>query len=59
VSWDLYAKPGAVALIHDTADRDETVHQTVRELIQDLGMTGVFLNNPRGCFMAVQPQKEA
>ncbi len=57
VAWDQYAKPGAVALIHDTADRDETVHQTVRELIQDLGMTGVFLNNPRGCFMAVQPQR--
>jgi hypothetical protein len=57
--WDEYAKPGAVALIHDTMDRDETSHKLVRELIQDLGMTGVFLQNPRGCFMAVQPQKEA
>lgn len=56
--WDLWAKPGAVALIHDTADRDETVHQSVRELIRALGMTGVFLNNPRGCFMAVQTAKE-
>ncbi len=58
VLWDYVAKPGAVALVHDTSDRDGTVHQTVRELIQDLGMTGVFLQNPRGCFMAVQPAKE-
>ncbi len=56
--WDEYAKPGAVALIHDTSDREHTVHQQVRGFIGDLGMTGVFLNNPRGCFLAVQPQKE-
>ncbi len=58
VLWDEFAKPGSCALIHDTSDRDGTVHKTVRELIQDLGMTGVFLNNPRGCFLAVQPAKE-
>lgn len=57
VLWDDYAKPGAVALIHDTADRDDTVHKSVRDLILSLGMTGVFLNNPRGCFMAVQPKE--
>jgi hypothetical protein len=56
-TWSEVAQPGAVALIHDTSDRDGTVHQTVRELIGDLGMTGVFLQNPRGCFMAVQPQR--
>ena len=56
-AWNQYAKAGAVAVIHDTADRDDTVHQEVRRLITDLGMTGVFLNNPRGCFMAVQPQR--
>lgn len=58
VLWDLYAKPGAVALIHDTADRDGTVHQSVRETIVELGMTGVFLHNPRGCFFAVQPKEK-
>lgn len=58
VLWDLWAKEGAVAVIHDTADRDDTVHQSVRELIVELGMTGVFLNNPRGCFLAVQTKKE-
>ncbi len=56
--WDLWAKAGACALIHDTADRDATVHQSVRETIKILGMTGVFLQNPRGCFLAVQPAKE-
>ncbi len=56
--WDEYAKPGAVAVIHDTADRDATVHQQMRRFIGDLGMTGVFLNNPRGCFMAVQPKEK-
>lgn len=55
--WDANAKEGAVALIHDTADRADTIHRSVRELIVDLGMTGVFLNNPRGCFMAVQPKE--
>lgn len=57
VLWDLWAKDGAVALIHDTADRDDTVHQSLREVIVDLGMTGVFLNNPRGCFLAVQTKE--
>ncbi len=56
--WNEFAKPGAVAVIHDTADRDDTVHQQMRRFIGDLGMTGVFLNNPRGCFLAVQPAKE-
>ncbi len=56
--WAEHAKPGAVSVIHDTADRDGTIHQSTRELIQDLGMTGVFLNNPRGCFLAVQPKEK-
>ncbi len=57
--WHEHAKPGAVAIVHDTSDRDGTIHQTLRELItEDLGMTGVFLNNPRGCFMAVQPMEK-
>lgn len=56
--WHDIAKPGAVAIVHDTSDREGTIHKSVRELIQDLGMTGVFLNNPRGCFMAVQPKEK-
>jgi hypothetical protein len=52
--WHDFAKPGTVALIHDTADQPGTIHQSLRELIGDLGMTGVFLKNPRGCFMAIQ-----
>lgn len=57
-SWNENAKPGAVALIHDTADRPDTIHQSVRDLIGDLGMTGVFLQNPRGCFLAVQGREK-
>ncbi len=56
--WNEYARPGSVALIHDTADSDGTVHQMMRAFIGDLGMTGVFLNNPRGCFLAVQPKEK-
>ncbi len=56
--WNLYAKEGALAIVHDTAAREGTIHQSTRDLIVSLGMTGVFLNNPRGCFMAVQPPKE-
>lgn len=57
VLWHTWAKEGALALIHDTADRDETVHQSIRGLIVSLGMSGVFLNNPRGCFMAVKAKE--
>lgn len=56
--WSEVAKEGAVALVHDTADRDDTIHQSLRGLIVGLGMTGVFLNNPRGCFLAVQPKEK-
>jgi hypothetical protein len=56
--WNIHAKPGAVALIHDTGDQPQTIHASLRELIVNLGMTGVFLKNPRGCFMAVQGNKE-
>lgn len=57
VLWHTAAKPGAVALIHDTSDREKTIHESLRQLIVDRGMTGTFLNNPRGCFMAVQPKE--
>ena len=56
--WNRYAKPGSVAIIHDTNDEPDTIHRELRELILELGMTGVFLNNPRGCFMAVQPKEK-
>lgn len=65
--WHQIAKPGAVALIHDTQERVErvTMPLTVRELILDLydpsptaaddPIAGVFLKNPRGCFLAIHP----
>ncbi len=56
--WHYIAKPGAVCLIHDTADRPDTIHQSLRDFITGLGMTGVFLKNPRGSFMAVQGKEE-
>lgn len=52
--WQKYAKPGAVALIHDTAEQPETIHLTLHERIRELGMTGFPLRNPRGCFVAVK-----
>ncbi len=55
--WDHYAKEGAVCLIHDTSDHPDTVHNSLREFILQMGMTGTFLKNPRGCFMAVQGRR--
>jgi hypothetical protein len=55
--WHQNAKPGAVALIHDTSDHPDTVHNSLREFILQMGMTGTFLKNPRGCFMAVQGRR--
>ncbi len=52
--WNECAKPDAVAIIHDTANQPDTIHASLRDLIWELDMNGVFLKNPRGCFMAVQ-----
>jgi hypothetical protein len=52
--WQKYAKPGAVAVIHDTAEQPETIHLTLHEMIVELELTGFPLRNPRGCFVAVQ-----
>jgi predicted O-methyltransferase YrrM len=54
--WYTNAKRGAVAVIHDTGERHEaaTLHATVKELIVELGMSGFFLHNPRGCFVAIK-----
>lgn len=54
--WNAQAKPGAVALIHDTGhNHDETTfHSALKETIVSLGMKGVFLSNPRGAFLALK-----
>lgn len=53
--WHQYGH--GVAVIHDTGERHEgvTMHQTVKEKIVELGMDGVWLHNPRGSFVAIQP----
>lgn len=55
--WDRCAKRGAVALIHDTGGQhdDTTIHRAINDLIMGLEMTGFFLRNPRGAFVAVKP----
>ena len=56
--WHDLAKTGAVAIIHDTGSQPDTVHALLRERIVELGITGTFLSNPRGCFMAIQRRND-
>lgn len=55
--WHEFAKPGSVAVIHDTGEQhdESTFHSVIHSLIVDLGMVGFFLHNPRGGFVAVKP----
>lgn len=53
-TWFTHAKQGAVAVIHDVSGQPDTIHQSMRDFIQRLGITGFYLRNPRGCFVAVK-----
>jgi hypothetical protein len=54
--WWESAGDGAVALFHDCGNGHgpETPHAALASFIQALGITGVFLKNPRGSFLAVK-----
>jgi hypothetical protein len=56
-TWWEAAPSGAVVLIHDTGNghAPETPHARLAALIEELGIPGVTLRNPRGAFVGMKP----
>ncbi len=54
--WCRAAPPRALLLVHDSGNghASRTGHARLRGLIEELGLTGTFLQNPRGSFLGVQ-----
>jgi hypothetical protein len=54
--WVEAARPGAVIIIHDAANgrNPGTTPHLIRTRVEDRGIAGVFLRNPRGGFLGVQ-----
>ncbi len=54
--WAAIAPPGAVLLIHDAGNGHgpDTAHNAIRRKIQELGIAGAYLRNPRGGFLGVK-----
>lgn len=59
--WWANAPFGAVALVHDCGNRhgNNTGHAALPALIEELGIPGVFLKNPRGSFLGVKSRHAA
>ncbi len=55
--WIAAAPPGAVLIIHGTGDGHgpETVRRLIRRRVEEGGVDGAFLQNPRGGFFGVKP----
>jgi hypothetical protein len=56
--WWQVAPPGATLLVHDASNRhaDNTPHARMARFIDELGIPGVFLKNPRGGFLGSKPR---
>jgi len=54
--WLEAARPGAIVVVHDAGNGHgpDTPHYIMRQRIEESGLTGVFLLNPRGGFLGVQ-----
>lgn len=57
--WIEVAPPGAMLLVHDTGNGHgpETAHQLIRDRLNERGVDGVFLRNPRGSFLGLKPNR--
>lgn len=55
-TWWKNAKTGSVVLVHDCGNghTEETGHAQLAAFIHQLGITGVFLKNPRGSFLGIK-----
>ena len=60
-SWLAAARPGAVLVVHDAAERHgpDTPHYVMRRSIEESGLRGIFLQNPRGGFVAIKSAEPA
>jgi hypothetical protein len=49
-SWVEHGKPGSVCVIHDCGNGHQgmTFHDQMRHAIEETGLPGIFLSNPRG-----------
>lgn len=58
--WAEAAPPGAILLVHDASASHgpEAPHGLIRKRIEDLGIEGSFLRNPRGGFLGFKPVRE-
>lgn len=54
--WADAARPGGLVLVHDAGNGHPagTLHARIRAVIDELGITGRYLANPRGSFLGVQ-----
>lgn len=55
--WVEHGKPGSVCLIHDAGNGHLPVHthSRIRAAIEETGIHGIFLGNPRGGWLAQHP----
>ena len=58
--WVKSAPAGALVLIHDAGNGHDvdTPHHLIRGRIEEHGLEGTFLKNPRGAFLGMKPAKE-
>lgn len=53
--WAEHGKPGSVCVVHDCANNhpEGWAHWDIRQAVEDTGLPGVFLKNPRGGWLGV------
>lgn len=56
-AWWQWAKRGAIVVLHDVKRRlgETSGHTVSAQLIENFGIPGFFLKNPRGGFVGVKP----
>ena len=60
-TWLAAARPGALVLVHDASSGHppDSPPDSMRRRIEESGLTGAFLRNPRGGFLGVQSAEPA
>ena len=60
-TWLAAARPGAVLVVHDAGNghAPNTPQYTMCQRIEESGLTGVFLRNPRGGYLALHSEEPA
>ena len=60
-TWLAAARPGAILVVHDAGNGHgpNTPQYAMRQRIEESGLTGVFLRNPRGGYLALHSEEPA